>query len=70
MMWLESGVEWRTSLLVDPPRDVRVQSVPILVLCRVNIHRSLFVVREVGPQEEPREDANGLREVLAAFVDY
>jgi hypothetical protein len=58
------------SLLVGPPRDVRVQSVPILVRCRVDILRSLFVAREVGPQEELREDASELQEVLAVFVDY
>jgi hypothetical protein len=58
------------SLLVGPGRDVHVQNVPILVLCRVNTLQSLFVVREVGPQEELREDASALQEVLAVFVDY
>jgi len=70
MIWLEFGVEWQTSRLAGPPRDVRVRSVPILVLCRVDIPQSLFVLREVGPQEELQEDASAPRGVLAAFVGY
>ena len=70
VIWLEFGVEEKRSLLVGPLRDVCAQNVPILVLCRVDILRSLFVVHEVGPQEEPQEDASALREVPAAFVDY
>jgi hypothetical protein len=48
---------------------VHVQSVPILMLYRVDTLQSLFAVREVGPQEELQEDASALQEVLAAFVD-
>ena len=70
MVCLVFGVEYQTSRLVDSPRDVCVRSVPILVLCRADILQSLFVLREVGPQEGLREDANVLLVVLVAFVGY
>ena len=70
LIWLEFGVEYQTSRLVGPPRDVRVRSVPILVICRVNILQSLFVLREVSRQGGLREGASAPREVLAAFVGY